>query len=343
MLVMPVGNMVLLARDFLLGATTPWGSIAMVLLSTTLYAMAAVAVAANIFGKESVVFADAASLRSVFNRSLIPPSAAPSISMSLLVVALLFPTWFFVQSVLSPRAGDSAAGSLYGTGWSMPLLFVVAPALVLMYWKIDLRRALALRIPPARFWVAATLIGLSAWVPAREIDVLQFRLIGAPDAMVQGLKVMQDSIAALGMTTALVLIAVIPALCEELLFRGFMLSGVASSLQKWTAIGLTAVVFGVFHFMLIRFAVTAGLGVVLAYICWQSRSVLPAMLAHFLHNGVGVLQIMDSPLTRYLGIPVSGGDADTVTWDHLPLPMVIIGLAVFAAGVALALGERRRA
>ena len=61
MLVMPVGNMVLLARDLLLGAVVPWHSLATVLLSTTLYATAAVAVAASVFGKESVVFADASS------------------------------------------------------------------------------------------------------------------------------------------------------------------------------------------------------------------------------------------------------------------------------------------
>jgi len=127
MLVMPVGNMVLLARDILMGATVPPLDIVMVVLSTTLYAAAAVAVAANVFGKESVVFADAGSLRSLLNRSLIHPAAQPGITMSLLTVALLFPTWFFIQGILQPEQGGDATGVLFHTGWLMPTMFVFVP------------------------------------------------------------------------------------------------------------------------------------------------------------------------------------------------------------------------
>ena len=123
MLVMPVGNMVLFAREFLLGAVVSWSAVATVLLATTLYAAAAVAVAASIFGQESVVFADAGSLGSVFSRRALRPSNKPTVSTVMLVAALLFPTWFFIQSALSPEPGDSLDGLLVATAWLMPVLF----------------------------------------------------------------------------------------------------------------------------------------------------------------------------------------------------------------------------
>ncbi|UCE59634.1 MAG: CPBP family intramembrane metalloprotease [Phycisphaerales bacterium] len=330
MLVMPVGNMVLLARELLLGALVPWMQVVMVVLSTTLYAGAAVAVAANTFGKESVVFADAGSWKTVFSRALIKPSTTPSISMGLIVVALLFPTWFFVQSALSPREDESAAGILFAAGWSMPILFVLLPIAVLWYWKVDIIQTLALRLPPLRYMLAAILIGVSAWVPAHELNVLQERVFGVPQAVMESAKIIEQALAGLPAAGVLLLIAVIPAICEESLFRGFLLCSMRGATGKWTAIIVSAAVFGVFHFFLFKFAVTTALGIVLGYICWQSRSIIPVMLAHCLHNGLGAMTARNQAWQAWLGLNVED------PWAHLPPQVLIGGGIVFVLGLAVA-------
>ena len=334
MLVMPVGNMVLLAKELLLGAAVgPW-EVVMVLLSTTLYAGAAVAVAANVFGQESVVFADSGSLRGAFTRRMMKPSARPSVSMSLLVTALLFPTWFFVQSALSPGLDETAVGQLYGTAWLMPLLFVLLPVAILIYWKVDIVNTFSLRMPRAWHFVAAILIGLSAWVPAHEVNVLQQSLLGTPETVVQSAERLVEALKLLPPATALLILALLPAVCEELLFRGFLLGGLRSSTGKWPAIVASAAVFGVFHFFVFRFAVTAGLGVILAYLCWQSRSILPAMVTHALHNTLGVLSVIKPEWQRVIGLP---DDPDSTTeWAHLPLWLILVGSFVLILGLYLA-------
>ncbi len=329
MLVMPVGNMVLLSRDLLLGAPVPLWQIAMVLLSTTLYAGAAVAVAASVFGKESVVFADAGSLKTALTRRLIKPTPRPSVAMTLLVVALLFPMWFFIQSKLSPELGQDVAPLLRATAWLMPLLFVLLPAGLLFYWKVDVAQTFGLRMPAGKYLLAAVLIGASAWVPAREISVLQHGLLGASARIDQGTEMLAKTLGALPAVEVFLLIALIPAVCEELLFRGFLLRGLGSSARKWTAIIASAAVFGVFHFLLFRWAVTAALGVVLGYLCWQSRSVLPAMIVHCLHNTIGVIGVIWPQWPQRLGI-----DDDT-GWSHLPAHILIIGGAVFLLGLLI--------
>ena len=333
MLVMPVGNMVLLARDLLLGANVPAAAVVMVLLSTTLYAGAAVAIAASVFGRESVVFCDAASLGSMFQRRLIRPSERPSVSMVLLFVALLFPVWFFIQGALSPGAGEDASALLYAAGWLMPLLFVVAPVGVLAYWKVRVGRSLALRAPAWRYVVAAILIGLSAWAPAYEIDVLQQRLMGVPEALVQSSEAMAATLKAMPLVHVLVVIAVVPAVCEELLFRGFLLGGVGAAVGRWGGIIVSAAVFGVFHFYLFRFVVTTGLGIVMAYLCWQSRSIVPGMIVHVLHNGLGVLSVVRQDWVLRFGL---SGESESSDWAHLPPATLVCGVGLFVIGLALA-------
>jgi len=323
--------MVLLARDFLLGASVPALSIVMVLLSTSLYAAAAVAVAAGIFGQESVVFADAGSFKSIFARELIKPAPRPSVSMALLIVAIMFPVWFFVQSSLSPGPGQSVDDLLVGTARLMPPLFVVLPLALILYWKVDVRETFALHLPQARYVAAAVLIGATAWIPSEEVNVLQAGLAGVPEAMLKNFELVQRAVENMTLGKAVLVLAVVPALCEELFFRGLLLSGLSSGARKWTAILVSATIFGVFHFILFRFPVTAGLGVVLALLCWNARSILPAMIAHLLHNGIGAYTALHPQWRGALGID------DGEAFSHLPIAVILIGGMLFAAGVILTL------
>jgi len=334
MLVMPVGNMVMLAKELLLGASVTAWQVAMVMLSTTLYAGAAVAVAAKTFGQESVVFADAGSLKAVFSRKLIRPAALPTMTMSLLLTALWFPLWFFVQSALSPQPGESAVGILEGTAWLMPLLFVVLPILVLKYWKIGIAGAFALRRPRWTHLLAGVLVGVSAWIPAQELNVFQQELIRVPEAFLRNAQQIKEAIELLPWPMVILFLAVVPAVCEELLFRGFLLSGLSTASKKWTAILVSATFFAVFHFILFRFAVAGALGVVLGYLCWQSRSILPGMLAHAIHNTIGVGSILYPTWPQWIGVPETAPDAEPSL--HLPVHVLLVGLAVFAFALFLA-------
>ena len=335
MLVMPVGNMVLLARDMLLGAHIPGWAAFMVILSTTLYAGAAVAIAAGVFGRESVVFSDAASLSAMFRRRSIKPRPRPTVSMALLVVSLFFPIWFFIQGYLSPQPDQDARGLLYASAWLMPALFVGVPSLILAYWKINSRDTFAFHVPPLRYMAAGLLIGVSAWAPAHEVSVLQQRILGTPEAVVRSAELLAETLRAMPLAHVLLVLALVPAICEELLFRGFLLGGVGPALGKWGGIMLTAAIFGVFHFFLFRFTVTAGLGVVLGYLCWQSKSILPAMLTHFLHNALGALTVVRPEWVRFLE---ADGNSE---WGHIPAPYLVAALIVFVLGLVMAARKSR--
>ncbi|REK18661.1 MAG: CPBP family intramembrane metalloprotease [Planctomycetota bacterium] len=87
----------------------------------------------------------------------------------------------------------------------------------------------------------------------------------------------------------LLVIAVIPAICEELAFRGFILSGLRHMGHKWTAIVVSSVMFGATHAILQQSIVATLIGVVLGFIAVQSGSLVPCVLFHAVNNSMAVL------------------------------------------------------
>jgi sodium transport system permease protein len=90
--------------------------------------------------------------------------------------------------------------------------------------------------------------------------------------------------------------AVAPAICEELAFRGFILSGFMRSRRTWLAIGLSSIAFGAMHMIPQQVFNAALLGLVLGLLAVRSNSLWPGVLFHFLFNGshVAVGRLMPS-------------------------------------------------
>ncbi len=327
-LVMPVANMVLLAREVLLGATVPGWQVATVLLSTTLYAAAAVAIATNLFGQEAVLFSDVASLKTTLSRKIIRPRSKPTVSTALLLVALLFPAWFFVQSALNPAEGEDPSRLFFGTAIFMPIMFVLLPAAVLAYARIDVTETLNLKTPSLRYLVAALFLGATAWIPLHELTLLQQLVFPIPAGLADQFKKMEEALRRLDPAQAILLVALVPAVCEELLFRGLLLSGLTTATRWGVALLVSAVIFGIFHFLAFRFVPTFAMGLLLGFLCLRARSIVPCILAHFLHNAL-VAATLYWPWRSWIGMPA------VETASHLPGAVLGIGGILFAIGLVL--------
>lgn len=106
------------------------------------------------------------------------------------------------------------------------------------------------------------------------------------------------------------LIAVLPAICEELFFRGFVLAGLAGGRpgrgRALAAIGGQAACFAAFHLLPERMPQTFALGLLLGWMVLRTGSLLPAIVAHCAHNSVPVLLLAlasDETVTSGAGVP----------------------------------------
>lgn len=84
-------------------------------------------------------------------------------------------------------------------------------------------------------------------------------------------------------------VAVVPAICEELLYRGYVMSAFQKSWGIWPAIIVSGLLFGLYHVQLSNLIPLATLGMLFAYVTWAAKSIYPAIVAHFVNNGGSVV------------------------------------------------------
>lgn len=88
--------------------------------------------------------------------------------------------------------------------------------------------------------------------------------------------------------TVILIIGLLPGICEEVMFRGYIINGFTRH-GFWKAVIISGILFGIFHLDPFRLLPTALLGIYLGYLTLKTNSILPAMLAHFINNSLAVL------------------------------------------------------
>jgi membrane protease YdiL (CAAX protease family) len=89
----------------------------------------------------------------------------------------------------------------------------------------------------------------------------------------------------LGLPMALFVIGVLPAVFEELAFRGLVHSVLVAYAGPLQAILIGGAVFGLAHGVTSAFMLHAGIGLYLGWLRHRSGSLYPGMLVHLLYNG----------------------------------------------------------
>ena len=90
-------------------------------------------------------------------------------------------------------------------------------------------------------------------------------------------------------------VAVIPAIGEELLFRGTLQHKLQRIINPHLAIIVISFFFAFIHLQFLSFLPRFLLGMMLGYLFYQSRNLYMPILAHFLHNSFAVLTVYMYP------------------------------------------------
>lgn len=147
-------------------------------------------------------------------------------------------------------------------------LFAGVPGLMMFWNRWPPVRTLALQRPRFLALLLSSLAGLSLWIVLLQVE--SGMMSDARKAeLVKLFGSLQIQIGAIPLPIKLLALAIIPAFCEEIFFRGLLFSAWRRSLGAWPTIILTGLVFGLFHILirdavvLERFLPTALLGILL--------------------------------------------------------------------------------
>jgi membrane protease YdiL (CAAX protease family) len=131
-----------------------------------------------------------------------------------------------------------------------------------------------------------------------------------------------------------VLVGAIPAISEELLFRGFAQTNLERSNEPqrrpFFAICLTAVVFGSIHLSIFKLPGLILLGAALGWMVYRSNNLLLGAFAHGLNNGIITILLFALPATNLeQNAPGLIGTGQQSTFESLALIALFLPIQVF--------------
>lgn len=213
------------------------------------------------------------------------------------VVLLLTGLW--LQGDLGLRA--QVALNLVG-------IFLGGSLLMIHRYDLDVREALALRMPHPGVWIAVVVGVPAAQLTGIAVSRMAEFFLPVPDELLEafGQYLLPEG---MPLWQILLFLCVLPGICEEIAFRGVLLYGLRKKLRPFRLALAVGLIFGLFHVDLFRIVPTAYLGVILTAVVLLSGSILPAVAWHTLNNAFALVSSQQgfalesvSPSLIWLGV-----------------------------------------
>jgi membrane protease YdiL (CAAX protease family) len=195
---------------------------------------------------------------------------------------------------LFPGFAAQSAFPVAGLAWTQVFAFLLPAFLFASASGLAPRRALLLdRAPPRGAVAVALLVGVVGLVVAGSMMALVTGLL--PPSWVRAFDLAPLFHGPPGERWALAAIAgLLAPVCEEVAFRGHLLSVLRARLQPGGAIALSAALFALLHLDPVRLPAVLLLGLLYGWLAWRAGSVWPAVTAHAVNNGIGALLLTSS-------------------------------------------------
>ena len=326
--VTPLLNTVLMGRDLLQGNVDVL-MFAIVLISTAMYGVLALSMAARVFGSDAVLYGSSGTWSDFLKRPVTESSVA-SLPVAMACLATLF-SLFIVLGGLQSRIDATMAQRLCISAGTLLFLFVLIPVAFAKVCRVKIQTGFAIHRAGLSAWSCGILFGISLWPYLYEVEIALI----TEERIAQLTRLFAEfelDLKAVPLWVKLCCLAFAPAICEELFFRGFLQNSIRQRASATLAVLCSAVLFGVFHvivkdaLLFERLLPSTLMGIVLGIVFERSGSVLPGILLHATHNGILLtISAFEAELVQR-GIGIS---------DRTHLPLWLFGCSVLPIAMGI--------
>lgn len=254
---------------------------------------------------------------------------ASKAGMTFSVTVAFYVVVSLIISLIISASGATGDGVLYVNYLCSPIAIVCASAFCLYQGKMSIKQVAPVKCGAKYYLIAILLIfGLLF-----SLSYLNGALISLLELC--GYTPRESSLPSLegwGLFGAIVVIAVIPALAEEFVFRGIAFHNAQSGAGTVRAVLLTGFIFALYHGSVEQTIYQFICGCLFALLTARSGSVIPAVIVHFLNNAV-ILALTAFNLTT------DAGGLNIVLWAEI-LIIVLSALCLVGAVVWLLLDKK---
>ena len=317
----PIVNVSLLIKQVLAQAMDL--SLALItILVNCAYSVLIIWILARMYDSEDIMFSDGFRSFRLFQkredikRGTIPATGDVLISLIVLLLAIIY-----LGGMISMR------NQFIGTA-IIQLMIVAVHLALTWYMKSDVKILFSLQKPEKKTIVGSILLYIGTYLVMFMLSIVLSKLL---PSHLEGLEMAFEEMMKQPFVLLVLVIAVMPAIGEELLFRGLVFGSMRQKYKVAWAIFLSALFFGAYHTNLVKLIPTGLLGACFAYIVYKSGSIFISMFLHFTNNFLSVIA-MKYPETMEKVLPFMV--KEELSTIELMI-MLVLGIVFVAAGLFL--------
>lgn len=275
----PIVNIALLFKQMMLG-TYHLGYITLTFFSTIVYAYLALRLTTNLFQKEEILLQTSEEISFDWKRWLFPKKKVdyPSVGQIFLL--------FFLSIALLYYIGSSVQEKNIKSGLIITEFILILLPTILFVRRSGLSISETLNLRKTTFPTLglALVAGFCTLVTAYALFFLQNLIFPAPQKYFQLFEKAFTMVTLRDKILMAFIISLTPGICEEAMFRGFVLSGMVPRFGRLRGVIFTALLFALFHLDPYRTLAGVYIGLILGYIVVRTGSIFPAMVLHATNN-----------------------------------------------------------
>lgn len=275
----PIVNVALMVEG-LFQFSYNYGLFAIVLFSNVAYSLLAIMILGKIYNSESVLFSEGlSSIKLVSKRSDIKEKQMPGFGDVILILCVVLLLIFYIGSYAQIKWGFGGIAIQQG-------IILLCPLVYAWYIKADWKKLFSIQPPKPLQLLGAVFMGIGAFVGALLIGALLMPVF--PDSA-EGLTQLDDMLAGVPVYLLVLVVVLMPAIGEELLFRGFVMGTLKNKCKPVVTVLVTTLIFAAYHMSLIKMFTIGIVGLGLTLAAYKTGSIAASMCVHFMNNLLSVL------------------------------------------------------